>query len=128
MSCVAREILFLHFSFDHYWAYNDLLLIEEASLQMKISFKIKFAESIFFHFKLICWLRKTSTINLKAIYILTIPFIHVGRYVFRCRTDLFIFAFVHIAYMSSLHIVDYVEYLSEYCPKHLRKLSGRVDK
>lgn len=34
----------------------------------------------------------------------------------------------YIAYMSSLHIVDYVEYLSEYCPKHLRKLSGRVDK
>lgn len=34
---------------------------------------------------------------------------------------------VHVAHVAA-RIVDYVEYPSEYCPKHLRKLSGRVDK
>lgn len=29
---------------------------------------------------------------------------------------------------TSLYIADYVEYLSEYCPKHLRKLNSPVDK
>lgn len=55
----------------------------------------------------------------------------VGRYVFFVaeRTCSYLPSYMYIAYTSSLHIVDYVDYLSEYCPKHLRKLSGgRVDK